>query len=143
MSNYRKKIVSCFDIGEVPRSPGIWNWNRLSFLPFIFSFEHCECIRSYHMNNFWGISNGFTQDQYATKKLGTLARTAVKCTMGWNIFWRINLIYCYCEFHAPLHREIIAFQNFNIPISIDTSIKTHQFVCIRQALSEYWILSDL
>jgi hypothetical protein len=37
-----KKIVSCFDIGEVPRSPGKWNWNRLSFLPFIFSFEQCE-----------------------------------------------------------------------------------------------------
>ena len=37
----RKKIISCFDIGEVPRSPGKWNWNRLSFLPFIFSFKQC------------------------------------------------------------------------------------------------------
>ena len=30
---------SCFDIGEVPRSPGKWNWNWLYFLPFIFTFE--------------------------------------------------------------------------------------------------------
>ena len=37
----KKKIVSCFDIGEVPRSPGKWHWNRLSFLPFIFSFKQC------------------------------------------------------------------------------------------------------
>ena len=32
-------FVSCFDIGEVPRSPGKWNWNWLYFLPFIFTFE--------------------------------------------------------------------------------------------------------
>ena len=32
-----KKFVSCFDIGEVPRSPRKWNWNWLSFLPFSFS----------------------------------------------------------------------------------------------------------
>ena len=38
-SNYEKKIVSCFDIGEVPRSPGKGNWNWLYFLPFIFTFE--------------------------------------------------------------------------------------------------------
>ena len=37
-----KKIVSCFDIGEVPRSPGKWNWNLLYFLPFICTFEQCE-----------------------------------------------------------------------------------------------------
>ena len=37
-----KKIVSCFDIGEVPKSPGKWNWNWLSFLPFSFSFEQCD-----------------------------------------------------------------------------------------------------
>ena len=35
----KKKFVSCFDIGEVPRSPGKWNWNWLYFLPFIFTFE--------------------------------------------------------------------------------------------------------
>ena len=34
-----KNVVSCFDIGEVPRSPGKWNWNWLYFLPFIFTFE--------------------------------------------------------------------------------------------------------
>ena len=38
-SNYEKKIVSCFDIGEVPRSPEKRNWNWLYFLPFIFTFE--------------------------------------------------------------------------------------------------------
>ena len=39
-SNYeKKKIVSCFDIGEVPRSPGKWNWNWPYLLPFIFTFE--------------------------------------------------------------------------------------------------------
>ena len=38
----KKKIVSCFDIGEVPRSPGKWNWNWLYFLPFIFTFEQGE-----------------------------------------------------------------------------------------------------
>ena len=32
-------FVSCSDIGEVPRSPGKWNWNWLYFLPFIFTFE--------------------------------------------------------------------------------------------------------
>ena len=43
----KKKIVSCFDIREVPRSPGKWNWNWLYFLPFIFTFEqgdiHLNC----------------------------------------------------------------------------------------------------
>ena len=34
-------FVTCFDIGEVPRSPGKLNWNRLSFLPFVFIFEQC------------------------------------------------------------------------------------------------------
>ena len=34
-----KKNVSCFDIGEVPRSPGKRNWNWLYFLPFIFTFK--------------------------------------------------------------------------------------------------------
>ena len=37
-----KKIVPCFDIGEVPKSPGKWNWNWLYFLPFIFTFEQGE-----------------------------------------------------------------------------------------------------
>ena len=36
-----KKIVSCFDIGEVPKSPGKWNWNLLYFFPSIFTFEQC------------------------------------------------------------------------------------------------------
>ena len=35
----KKKIVSCFDIGEVPRIPRKWNWNWLYFLPFIFTFK--------------------------------------------------------------------------------------------------------
>ena len=35
-------FVSCFDIGEVPRRPGKWNWNWLYFLPFIFTFEQGE-----------------------------------------------------------------------------------------------------
>ena len=34
--------VSCFDIGEVSRSPGKWNWNWLYFLSFIFTFEQGE-----------------------------------------------------------------------------------------------------
>ena len=38
----KKKFVSCCDIGEVPRSPGKWNWNWLYFLPFIFTFEQGE-----------------------------------------------------------------------------------------------------
>ena len=37
----QKKNVSCFDIGEDSRSPGKWNWNWLSFLPFIFIFKLC------------------------------------------------------------------------------------------------------
>ena len=41
-SNYEKNFVSCFDIGEVPRSPGKRNWNWLYFLPFIFTFEQGE-----------------------------------------------------------------------------------------------------
>ena len=35
----KKKIVSCFDIGEVSRSPGKWNWNWLYFLSFNFTFK--------------------------------------------------------------------------------------------------------
>jgi hypothetical protein len=35
-----------------------------------------------------------------------------------------------------LHKQIITFQKFSIPISIDIYIKTYQFVCTRQALSE-------
>ena len=48
-----KKNVSCFDIGEVPRSPGKWNWNWLSFLPFIFIFEQCEGAFNNHVEK-WG-----------------------------------------------------------------------------------------
>ena len=59
-SNYEKKIVSCFDIREVPRSPGKWNWNWLYFLPFIFIFEQ-GVYKAFHKNkqtistswNFW------------------------------------------------------------------------------------------
>ena len=32
-------FVSCFDIGEVPRSPWKWNWNWLYFLP-LFSLSN-------------------------------------------------------------------------------------------------------
>ena len=35
----KKIFVSCSDTGEVPRSPGKWNWNWLYFLAFIFTFE--------------------------------------------------------------------------------------------------------
>ena len=42
----KQNFVSCFDIGEVPRSPGRWNWNWLYFLPFIFTFEQGDC---YHL----------------------------------------------------------------------------------------------
>ena len=38
----KKIFVSCFDIGEVPKSPGKWNWNLFYFLSFIFTFELCE-----------------------------------------------------------------------------------------------------
>ena len=41
------------------------------------------------------------------------------------------------EFHAPLHKQIVTLQKFNIPISIDIAIATNQFVCIRYALSEF------
>ena len=36
-----KKNVACFDIEDVSRSPGKWNWHRLRFLPFIFIFQQC------------------------------------------------------------------------------------------------------
>ena len=49
-SNYEKKIVSCFDIGEVPRSPGKRNWNWLYFLPFIFTFEQGGLVQKYDSN---------------------------------------------------------------------------------------------
>ena len=42
MSNYRRKNVSCFYIGEVFISIWKWNWNWLSLLPIIFIFEQCE-----------------------------------------------------------------------------------------------------
>jgi hypothetical protein len=32
-----------------------------------------------------------------------------------------------------LHKQLITLQKFNIPISIDISIKTHPFLGIRQA----------
>ena len=34
-------FFSCFSIGEVPRSPGKWNWTFLSFLLLILIFEQC------------------------------------------------------------------------------------------------------
>ena len=37
-----KIFVSCFDIREGPKSPQKWNWNLLSFFPFIFTFEQCD-----------------------------------------------------------------------------------------------------
>ena len=51
----KKKIVSYFDIGEVPRSPGRWDWNWLYFLPFIFTFEqgalqtNCNCSKFFFL----------------------------------------------------------------------------------------------
>ena len=38
---YEVQLYSCFDMGEVPRSPSKQNWCWLSFLPFIFIFEQC------------------------------------------------------------------------------------------------------
>ena len=46
----KKNFVSCFDIREVPRSPGKWNWDLLSFFPFIFIFEHCVKDPKYKPN---------------------------------------------------------------------------------------------
>ena len=40
MSNYSKS-KSCFDIGEVPKSPEKWNCIRFNFLQFIFIFQQC------------------------------------------------------------------------------------------------------
>ena len=42
----KKIFVCCFDIGEVLRGPGKWNWNWLYFLPFIFTFEQGEVDRA-------------------------------------------------------------------------------------------------
>ena len=39
-----KKRVSCFDIGEV-------ELEQLSFLPFIYTFEHCELIQNSGQNS--------------------------------------------------------------------------------------------
>ena len=38
----KKIFVSCFDIGEVLRSPGKWNRNLFRFLPFISTFKQCD-----------------------------------------------------------------------------------------------------
>ena len=46
-----KYLISCFDIGEVPRSPGKLNWNQLNFLPFSFIFIQCEhCVRGFSLS---------------------------------------------------------------------------------------------
>ena len=45
-SNYEKKNRFLYDIGKVPSSPGKWNWNWLYFLPFIFTFEQGEMLKS-------------------------------------------------------------------------------------------------
>ena len=59
-SNYRFFFVSCFDIGEVPRSPWKWNWNLLYFLPFIFTFEQCAVSIGFSMEtNDKGADNSF------------------------------------------------------------------------------------
>ena len=39
MFNYRKKNVSCFDIGEVPKHLGKQNWDWLSFFAIHFHFR--------------------------------------------------------------------------------------------------------
>ena len=53
-------FVSCFDIGEVPRSPWKWNWNLLYFLPFIFTFEQCAVSIGFSMEtNGKGADNSF------------------------------------------------------------------------------------
>ena len=51
----QKKKVFCFDIREVPRSPGKWNWNQLYFLPFIFTFEQGDhlCQKSLPHMQYW------------------------------------------------------------------------------------------
>ena len=40
-------FVSCFDTGEVSRSPWKWNWNLLYFFSFIFKLEQCA-ISMFH-----------------------------------------------------------------------------------------------
>ena len=44
-------FVSCFDIGEAPRSPWKWNWNLLYFLSFIFIFEQCDTVILHTLEN--------------------------------------------------------------------------------------------
>ena len=46
---------------------------------------------------------------------------------------KLKIFLSYSEFHTPLQKQIITLQKFHVPISIDISFKTHQFVCIRQA----------
>ena len=50
-----------------------------------------------------------------------------KCNLQDDVIFLLLIIgKCYySEFHAPLQKQLITLQKFNIPISIDISIKTH------------------
>ena len=64
-----KMFVSCFDIGEVPRRPGKRNWNLLSFLPFIFTFEQSVTITILYLFHCTTIINTKAQYFYSFKAL--------------------------------------------------------------------------
>ena len=42
MTNYQTSFVSCFSIGDISESPGMWNLNLFSFLQFIFTFGNVK-----------------------------------------------------------------------------------------------------
>ena len=71
-SNYEKKIVSCFDIGEVPKRPGNWNRNWLYFLPFIFTFEQGG------YGSLWTVIQNYVPNYFQHEVVDSFSLNAIK-----------------------------------------------------------------
>ena len=96
-SNYTKKNVSCFDIREVPRSHGKWNWNRLNFclsfsvsnnvVVYVWIKNHATFLEIWLRNRNWCIFS-----QYGPKamlqKLPSIQNSTKAQT---KYFWFLNI----------------------------------------------------
>ena len=127
------------------------------FLAKNLAYAECRIMKFHYRNSsnehtcFWSVeqvssswrirrwasssANLFFSSFLASRTRFNSFRESSNSALTWNMINEEILVDS--EFHEPLRKQIITFQKFNIPIFIDISIKTHEFVCIRQALGEF------
>ena len=119
---------------ERRQKPNIPHHNHLGFFD-LGGHDHLVTIilaaivhHSHLEKTSWGVNQSSLFKRFLFQNCMKIDRTTL------FLFKIIPLISAgpWSEFHTPLHKKIITLKKFNIPISIDNSIKTHKFVCIRQ-----------